>query len=163
MLMRHAKAEPFASTDRDRRLTDRGRREAAAAGRFLSEHGIEPDVAVVSPAVRTRETWEALARSLPSTVEVRLDGAVYDGSADMVLECLRIVPEDASTVLLVGHQPAVGQLAHLLEDGTGDPDALHLMLHGFPTASLAVFNVSVDWSELGAEKGCLVAFRPGEG
>lgn len=159
--MRHAQAESFAATDRARRLSDRGLRDAVAAGLFLRERGVEPDVAVVSPATRARQTWEAVAEPLQARAEVRFDGAVYDGSADMLLETLQLTPAQAGTVLLVGHQPTVGQLAHLLEDGTGDPDALHLMLHGFPAASLAVFEISVDWCELEPETGRLLTFRPG--
>lgn len=161
VLVRHAKAEPFASTDRARDLTDRGVREAEAAGAYLREQGLVPDHAVVSSSVRTRATWDAMARALGSTAEVVFDDAVYSGSTDVVLESLRMVPEQARVVAFVGHQPTVGNVAHLLDDGTGDAEALHSMLHGFPTASMAVFDVEVPWSELDAETGRLVGFRPG--
>ena len=163
VLVRHAKAEPFAATDQARDLTERGRREAEEAGRYLLERSVVPDHAVVSSAVRTRATWEAMEQAMTSGAEVVYDAAVYSGSPDVVLEALRVVPENARTVVFVGHQPTIGYLAHMFDDGDGSPDALHSMLHGFPTASLAVFEVEAPWPELGPEGGRLVDFRPGQG
>ena len=161
--MRHAKAEPFASTDHARALTDRGRREAEAAGAYLREQSVVPDHAVVSPAQRTRATWEAMEAVMESSAEVVYDDSVYAGSTDVVLEALRFVPDGAGVLVFVGHQPTIGYLAHLLDDGEGDPAALHSMLHGFPTASMAIFEVDVPWEELGPETGRLVDFRAGQG
>ena len=161
--MRHAKAEPFASTDHARALTDRGRREAEAAGVYLREQSVVPDHAVVSPAERTRATWEAMEAVMESSAEVVYDDSVYAGSTDVVLEALRFVPDGAGVLVFVGHQPTIGYLAHLLDDGEGDPTALHSMLHGFPTASMAIFEVDVPWAELGPETGRLVDFRAGQG
>ena len=161
VLVRHAKAEPFASSDRARELTDRGRREAGAAGSYLRKQGVVPDDAVVSSSVRTRDTWEAMEQAQESGAEVVLDDAVYSGSTDVVLEALRVGPGSATTVVFVGHQPTVGHVAHLLDDGEGDPAALHSMLHGFPTSSMALFDVEVPWADLGEETGRLVDFRPG--
>ena len=161
--MRHAKAEPFASTDHARALTDRGRREAEAAGAYLREQSVVPDHAVVSPAERTRATWEAMEAVMESSAEVVYDDSVYAGSTDVVLEALRFVPDGAGVLVFVGHQPTIGYLAHLLDDGEGDPAALHSMLHGFPTASMAIFEVDVPWEELGPETGRLVDFRAGQG
>lgn len=161
VLVRHAKAEPFAASDRARELTDRGRREAEAAGSYLREQGIVPDHAVVSSSLRTRGTWDAMEQALGSAAEVVYDDAVYSGSTDVVLEALRVVPDAAKVVVFVGHQPTVGHIAHMLDDGEGNHEALHSMLHGFPTASMAVFDVEVPWDELGDETGRLVDFRPG--
>jgi phosphohistidine phosphatase len=163
VLIRHAKAEPFAATDRERQLTDRGHRDAREAGGYLREQGIVPDYAVVSSADRTRQTWEGIELGLGAHTEVTFDDAVYSGSPDVVLEALRTVPESARALVFVGHQPTVGYVAHLLEDGAGDAGALHRMLHGFPTASMAIFEIGCAWEVLGAETGRLVDFRPGRG
>lgn len=162
VVVRHAKAEPFASTDQARALTDRGRREAEAAGAYLRDRSVVPEHAVVSPAERTRGTWEAMEGTMGSSAEVVYDESVYSGSTDVVLEALRYVPQAAGVVVFVGHQPTIGYLAHLLDDGEGDPVALHSMLHGFPTASMAIFEVEVPWEELGPETGRLVDFRAGD-
>ena len=162
VLVRHAKAEPFAETDQARDLTERGRRDARAAGAYLREQGIKPDHAVVSSSQRTRSTWEAMEQEMGSGAVVDYDESVYSGSTDVVLEALRVVPEDAEVVVFVGHQPSIGYLAHLLDDGEGDPMALHAMLHGFPASSAALFDVEVPWVDLGPETGRLMDFRSGE-
>jgi phosphohistidine phosphatase len=161
VILRHAKAETFALTDHGRELTVRGRRDAHAVGGYLRERGIVPDHAVVSSSVRTRETWDAIEAVVGSGADVVADDAVYSGSTDVVLEALRAVPADANTVAFVGHQPTVGHVAHLLDDGVGDDEALHRMLHGFPSASLALFDVEVPWVGLDEQTGRLVDFRPG--
>jgi phosphohistidine phosphatase len=163
VVVRHARAEPFAASDHARDLTDRGRREAETAAAYLKARTVVPDHAVVSPSVRTRATWAAMEQVIGSAAEVVYDESVYAGSTDVVLESLRLVPEHARVVVFVGHQPTIGYLAHLLDDGEGDPEALHSMLHGFPTASMAFFEVEVAWEDLGPEAGRLVDFRPGEG
>lgn len=163
VVMRHAKAEPFAATDHDRQLTDRGRADAAAAGRHLAETRTVPDHAVVSTALRTVQTWQELARTSGSTVDPVLDAAVYTGSVDVVLETLRTVPEAATTLVFVGHNPTAAYLAHTLDDGDGEPGAVHGMLRGFPTGALAVLEVMVPWADLAAEAGRLVDFHVARG
>jgi phosphohistidine phosphatase len=158
IVMRHAKAEPFAATDHERALTDRGRSEAAAAGEHLAARDLRPDYVVVSPAARTVGTWEVVAGALGTSVQATVDEAVYHGNPDTVLESLRLAPEDAGVVLFVGHNPTASYLCHLLDDGEGDPEALAGILRGFPTGALAVFEVEVPWAELAYEHGRLVDF-----
>jgi len=161
--MRHAKAEPFASTDHERRLTDKGRSSARDAGVHLHEQGLEPDYAVVSSAVRTRETWDAVAESFDGKTQVSFDEAVFTGSPDVVLETLRAVPEDARTVLFIGHNPTAAYLCHLLDDGEGDPDALSGLLRGFPPGALTVLELTERWCCLAAETGRVVDYYVGRG
>lgn len=161
LLVRHAKAEPFASSDHERRLTERGVRDALAVGEYLRDQGLVPDHVVVSTAVRARATWDRIDDVLASGAEVVDDGAVYSGSTDVVLEALRSVPAEVGLLAFVGHQPTVGHVAHLLDDGEGDHEALRKMLHGFPTCSVAVFEVDAEWQDLDVESGRLVDFLTG--
>jgi phosphohistidine phosphatase len=87
-----------------------------------------------------------------------VDEACYHGNPDTVLESLRLVPEDAGTVIFVGHNPTASYLCHLLDDGDGDPAALHGLLRGFPPGALAVFEVGGVWSDLADESGRVVDF-----
>ena len=161
--MRHAKAEPFAATDHERVLTDRGRRAATDAGTHLAATGLVPDHALVSTAARAVATWEAVAAACGSTAEASLEGAVYTGSADVVLEALQAVPAAAEVVIFVGHNPSLAYLAHILDDGNGDPAAVREMLQGYPADALAVFEVELGWADLAAETGRLVDFYVGRG
>ena len=158
IVMRHAKAEPFASTDQARELTERGRAQALAAGEHLAKLGAVPDFVLVSPAARSVATWEEVAAASGCEVEPTVDPAVYTGGTEVVLETLGLVPADADTVLFVGHNPTASYLCHVLDDGEGDPSALHGLLRGFPPGALAVFEVTVPWQSLAPETGRVVDF-----
>lgn len=162
--MRHAKAEPFASTDRERVLTARGRKDALEAGAYLARASLVPDHAVVSSAVRTRATWEAVAETSGSTAEARVDETVFTGSSpEVVLDVLRGQPDDAVTVMFVGHNPAVAQVVHLLDDGSADPDAMRGLLTGYPVAALTVLEFEGSWSDLEPGGARITAFHVGQG
>lgn len=161
IVMRHAKAEPFASTDRDRRLTDRGAQDAREAGEHLAAHGVVPDHAVVSVAERTRMTWDAVREGAGSSAEAAYDESAYHGDAEDLLELVRAAPEEAATVIVVGHNPTAADLCHLLDDGAGEKEAVDGLLAGFPPSAVAVFEVDGAWADLAAESGRLVAFHVG--
>src|SRR4051812_15067454 len=157
--MRHAKAEPFATTDHERRLTDRGRAGARAAGRWLREEGLVPDHVVVSSALRARETWEEVAEAAafePSAAT--FEDGVFNGGPGVGLDVLHGLPEEAVTVLFIGHNPTAAYLCHFLDDGEGDPEATSGLLRGFPPGAVAVLDVRTAWSELGPETGRLVRY-----
>lgn len=162
-VMRHAKAEPYADTDLGRRLTDRGRGDAAAAGRFLAGLGAVPDFALVSAAARTQETWLEVRRAAGATAREEISEAMYGASADAAIEALRLTPDDAATCLYVGHNPCAAQVAHLLDDGDAEPDVLRGLFEGFPPAAVAVFEVPGAWSELAAAGARLTHFHVGRG
>ena len=162
IVMRHAKAEPFADSDQARRLTDRGLAEAGDAGRHLAAAGLRPDFALVSSATRTRQTWDAVAEAAGlEDAEVSFDDALFSGSPDVVLEAVRRAPADAGTVMFVGHNPTAAFLCHLLDDGEGDPDASSELLCGFPPAAVATLETSARWVDLGPECGRVVGFYVG--
>jgi len=148
VVVRHGKAEAYAADDHGRRLTDRGRAEAAAAGRWLAERGLTPDVALVSTAERTQETWAAARDAAGWAVEPSVDGAVYGGGTDTVLDLVRVLPDDAGVVVVVGHNPTAASLAVLLDDGAGDSSLLVRVSRGFPPGSVAVLEVAGSWQDL---------------
>lgn len=151
VLLRHAKAEPAAGTpDIDRRLTSRGHADAAAAGAWLGSQGHRPGLVICSPARRTRQTWHAvaLAAEFPpgggaTAPTVRYEPSVYGGSAAELLGLIRAVPDEVSSVLLIGHNPTISQLSVLL-----DPDA-GVDSDGLRTSGIAVHKVSGPWAGCG--------------
>jgi phosphohistidine phosphatase len=162
--MRHTKAEPFAESDDLRHLTERGRRDAAEAGRHLAELGLRPDLALVSSAVRARETWQAVADGLAEAgawepVAPVCDDRLYTGGPEDVVECVQATAVDADTVLVVGHNPTIAHVVHLLDDSAGDPEAVNAVLRGYPAGAMTVLEVEVPWQDLGAETGRVIDFH----
>ena len=139
ILLRHAKSDWSGSApDIDRPLAERGRAQAPLAGRWLATHAGQIDLAIVSPAQRARETWELVSAQLASVPQTQFDDRVYAASADQLLEVVLEVPDDVRTVLLVGHNPGMEQLASLL---AGEEVTMG-------TAGIAEFGVEGPWSEL---------------
>lgn len=146
--MRHAKAEPLASSDYERQLAPPGVAAARAAGEWLAGASLTPDQALVSSAVRTAQTWAAVAEGAAWPLEPVLSRALYGAEPETVLDVVREVPASVSTLLLIGHNPTIATLAQLLDDGTGEPEAARAMAGGVPTSGCAVFEVTGDWADL---------------
>jgi phosphohistidine phosphatase len=147
--MRHASARTHGESDHARQLTRRGEAEAADVARRLARAGIRPDYAVISAAMRARETWGAVARAC-GDCEISYDESLYGASAETVLEVLRRVPHEARTVAYVGHNPAASYLAAVLSGGEGDPEALRRLIAGMAPAMAAVLELDGDWEDLDA-------------
>ena len=144
ILMRHGKSDwSVPVSDRRRPLTDRGRRQAAEAGRWLARHAGPIDLAVVSPAVRAADAWDLAAAELPDAPPVRVEERAYTFDGSDLLELLRSfgqAPElgTRGTVVLVGHNPACEELLELL---TGTAPEMK-------TSALAVLELE-DWQGRG--------------
>jgi len=135
VLVRHAKAEREGPFDAQRPLAPRGRVDAVAIGRWLTSHGIAPDRVVLSPTLRTRETWQLTGIDMPP---VYLDERIYDNTIEDLLAVVRDTPPDVRTLLAVGHNPSMGSLASLWAP----------QLSEFRTGAVAVFELD-DWSSSG--------------
>ena len=168
ILLRHAKSAWPDLPDRDRPLAKRGRRDAPRIGRWLHEHGYQPDVVVVSDAARTRQTWDLVAPQLGGSPAVRFEPRAYAASALTLLYLARELPARYRTALLIAHNPGLSELAASLaappesdeatappeSDGAGSPESdeatgnLPRPAISLPTAAVAVFEFSGDWPSL---------------
>lgn len=146
--MRHAKAEAVAASDHARRLVERGRQDAAEAGRWARAEGLLPDHAFVSTAARAHETWTSFSVGAALDIEPELDAGLYTAGPDSALEVLRAAPGGARTVMIVGHNPTMAHLVHLLDDGSAEPAAFAMISAGFPTSAVAVLEVQGEWADL---------------
>ncbi len=157
LLVRHAQAVvQERGDDLDRALTDDGRADAGRLGRFLADQGLRPDRALVSPALRTRQTLQALAEGAGRVIPASYDSDLYTGATTQVLTALMTQAEGSGTVLLVGHNPGVAELALTLAGG-GDPGDIEAMRERFPPCSLAL--VAFDgWNDVRAGGGALERF-----
>ncbi len=162
-LLRHAKSswEDSRLEDFDRPLAPRGRKAAKRMGRWMRAEGIAPELVLLSPARRCRETWDLLAAELPAPgPEVRLLKSLYLAGPARLLARLRQAPEAvAELLLLLGHNPGLQGLAANLAGRASDPAALAELRQKFPTAALAVFEVEpAHWHLLAPGRARLAAF-----
>ena len=143
ILMRHAKAVRAheADSDKARGLTERGRREAAAAGAAMAAAGLKPDLALVSTSQRTRET---AAHALPNfTLETRFEEALYHAAPESIWDAFAAC--DGACVVVIGHNPGMAELASGLVRQAHDGSKLAREFSGhFPTAAFAAFEVKGD-------------------
>jgi phosphohistidine phosphatase len=157
VLVRHGKAEQYGDDDHRRQLTERGRRQARAAGEWLAAHGYVPTHAIVSSATRTRETWDMLRAGSGTTADPDVSDAAYPADAEAALAILRGAPSDAAVLAFVGHNPTASSLVHLLDSGEPDPVAFRALSFGLPTSGVAVLEVPVPWADLDVGSARLVA------
>ncbi|MEU1288221.1 histidine phosphatase family protein [Kitasatospora sp. NPDC005856] len=159
VLVRHAKAEhPDDVDDHERPLAARGRKDAPVAGRWLAGAGITPDLALVSTALRTRETWQLLAAELAARPKAVFEDRLYDASLGEHIAVLNETSDEVRDLLLVGHNPGVHALADALA-GEAEGDLLARMNRsGFPTAAIAVLTFEGSWKAVEHGAARLTAF-----
>ena len=145
ILMRHAEAQRAAASgsDRDRTLSARGKVDALSMGRALASKGLQPDLAQVSSAARTRQTWE-LAHEAFGDVDVRELDALYNADAKTLRRAVEAAEDEAGCMLLLAHNPGVHQLAvEYLIESAASPAVLDRLSGGFPPGAAAVFVIDV--------------------
>lgn len=160
MLLRHTKSD-WTETDRndlDRPLTPRGREAAPLIGAYMAHHALLPDLVICSPAARARETFDLVAPALPDKPRLVTERRIYDVGADTVLGVVKEIGRDVHSLLVVGHNPSLQDLAELLI-ASGDVDLRQRLLEKFPTGGLAVIDFPVDdWKKLHPKAGRLDRF-----
>ena len=164
MLLRHAKTETDAPSgrDRDRRLDHCGRGDAAEIGGWIGRHRPFPDSVLVSPAARSRQTWEIAWEAMKGRVpkpEVELDLELYGADPAQLLQTIREASTaDPKTLMLVGHNPGMHELALALA-GSGDATGRRALADNLPTSGLAVFDFEIDdWADVAFRHGRLALF-----
>lgn len=164
LLLRHAKSswdDPDLE-DFDRPLAARGIETAQAMGRAMAQRGWIPDKALVSKALRTRDTWRLLAPELqPARPQAVFSQALYEAAPETILAEIHGTPEDVSCLLVVGHNPGLEELARRLAGDGSEPKAVKALGEKFPTGALARFEIQDGWPALGFGHAALTDFlRP---
>jgi phosphohistidine phosphatase len=165
-VLRHAKSswdDPLLA-DHDRPLSLRGRKAVRLLGEHVRAIGLEPELVLCSSSRRTQETLQGVLGDRPASIEPELYGA----SAKQLIERLRAVPADVSSVIVIGHNPAMQMLVLRLASTPGssplkdDPESpLGLIERKFPTGALATLGLSGPWSDLAAGGAILLDYvRP---
>ncbi|RWE39950.1 MAG: histidine phosphatase family protein [Mesorhizobium sp.] len=148
LILRHAKSswDDPKLADFDRPLGPRGLKTAPLMGRELSRRGWQPDLALVSPALRTRDTWRLVSRELPKHVPAEFAEELYEAAPAAILA--RVRQAKAKSLLVIGHNPGLQNFALRLAGAGSDEGVFKKIEAKFPTAALARFTVKNDWANL---------------
>ncbi|WP_306183904.1 MULTISPECIES: histidine phosphatase family protein [unclassified Streptomyces] len=148
VLFRHAKADWPQVSDHERPLAERGRKDAAVAGRKLADSGVPFDLALCSTATRTRETWKLAVHELPHRPKTVYEERIYEASPGELITVLNETPDDIHNVVLIGHNPGVQGLTEVV-CGASEAEARERMSRrGFPAAAFAVVTFEGSWKSL---------------
>jgi len=163
LVLRHAKAGPHDEKhDKERALTSRGREDAARMGSAMRERHYLPDLVLCSSARRTVDTWESAAPMLKAQPETQFLDVLYDAPAGVILKCVRTVRQNASVLLVIGHNPGLEDFARQLTRRPTDAEESRcktLLNEKFPTSALAVVDFGVNgWAEIVWSIGILREF-----
>jgi phosphohistidine phosphatase len=158
MLLRHAKAEKSEAgmRDRDRRLSDRGRRDAAQIAAYMVRQRFVPDRVLVSAAQRTRETWEHMIAAFSTDPVVAFEEGLYEAAPEDITGVIRTGGHSAAGLLVIGHNPGLYEAARVL---LAHPEAALQLADGLPTTGLIVIDFAGNnWRALAAASGRLIDF-----
>lgn len=164
LLLRHAKSswKDAAISDHERPLNRRGREAATAMSRYLAAEALLPDLALVSSARRTQESWTLLVAHWPEPPPPsKVLRGLYLASPSQILAQARRTPPTVRRLLVLGHNPGLETLARMLAGPGSDADALRQLEQKYPTGALALFECPIDsWPALDRGGARLARFVP---
>lgn len=160
-LLRHAKSswDDNVARDFDRPLNAKGRRAAVTVGEHLAVTGARYDRVLASPALRVLQTIEGVEEGLGRALSALFEPRIYMASAATLIDVAQGVPDTVDTLLMVGHNPGLEDLALFL---AADSDPLRTaVIEKYPTATMAVLGLPGGWRALAEGSARLLAFtRP---
>lgn len=161
IIARHAKAEAPATglADADRPLAIIGRKAAGKLGERVAAAGLTPTLALVSPAVRTQQSWKLAATSLPEC-EARTVDSLYETDVDGVIEAVADLG-DVDTVIVMGHEPTSSATVAFLAGPGSDTTSLKRNALGLQTGTAAVLEFDGTWADLGSRSARLTTIISG--
>lgn len=160
LLLRHAKAERSGAgaADQERNLIERGRSDAGKIGRYMAAHGLVPDRVLLSTALRCRQTWAHAAEAFRPQPPAASSPALYNATPQALLAAVRETPAAARTLLVIGHNPGLHELALLLI-AAGDVEERERLREKLPTCGLVAIDFAFDdWVTLHPRCGRLERF-----
>jgi phosphohistidine phosphatase len=158
-ILRHAEAVPHGTmADKERPLTQAGRDMSERMGRYFRDEGLEPDLALVSPSVRTRQTFEGLLHGAKGEFKAEHPADLYNATCEELESLIAEAPDGVKFLLIIGHNPAFAELANVLA-GKGKKSELAKMRGHFPTPCLAVIDFEgKHWAKAARGEGRLAYF-----
>jgi phosphohistidine phosphatase len=158
LILRHAKSDwtPTDPNDHDRPLAKRGRLTARElADRVPASE--RPELILCSSARRAIETLAGISPLLNGTARVSIEHSLYLADEDALLSRLHQLPPEASSAMLIGHNPALHDLV-IRVIGQGDPEVVESLARHLSTAGLVTLSQPGDWADLGTGSAQLVRY-----
>ncbi|MCB1179640.1 MAG: histidine phosphatase family protein [Leptospiraceae bacterium] len=158
-LLRHSKSDwdtPF-STDQERGLSSRGKKNAGELHKLFKKYNFFFDIAYVSGAKRTIETYQTISDKLEVCKSTRVDPLLYEAEPEYYLELLKKTKDSIESILIVGHNPGMEIFANYLIGNDFNSESLFTK---FPTSALCIFNFQTNkWIDIPEKsKGSLYFF-----
>jgi len=146
---REVEWEDTALPDKDRPLSDRGRRDVPKMGKRLAKRDVKPDLILSSPAKRALTTAKIIAKKLDYKFkDIVVNDRLYAGAAHDLLNVIHKLGDKPKRVILFGHNPELTELAHRLSS-----EITHM-----PTCAVAEFSFNAkSWSRIDNAKLAKVA------
>lgn len=157
-LLRHAKSSWSDSRleDFERPLNGRGIKTAPRMATFMRDKDLRPDLALCSSATRAQQTWDLVSAVLGPDIPTKHLRSLYLAAPGRLLSIVQRQPDKAESLLLVGHNPGLEQLAARLAGAGSSKAALAALHQKFPTAALAVLRFDVEhWADVAESAGKL--------
>ena len=135
--------------DFDRALTTRGKEDAGRLGKYLARIRHVPELAIVSAAKRTSQTFDTMARRMGAPVPVKHDEGLYNATATDICGFAKGVDAHIERLMIVGHNPGIMEAALTLA-GDGDLEEI---------AGVAILTFAgEEWRDVATRNGRLEAF-----
>ncbi len=161
LFLRHAKSSWSAPDldDHERPLNGRGRRAAAAMGRYIEQNGLLPDLILCSTATRAQETLKRASAAWSKVPPIKVDGGLYNFSSGAgYLDLIHQADDDLGALMLVGHNPTIEMLVSELM-GRAEPELAEKLARKYPSGALARLQFDVtSWRDIKRGEGHLVDF-----
>ncbi|WP_282758413.1 histidine phosphatase family protein [Komagataeibacter saccharivorans] len=153
IVMRHAQAAPAPfgemgmHADLERPLTPHGHETAARQGAWLRARHFAPELVLVSPSLRTRQTLDAIGSFYGDQApDIRYVNTLYDATAETIRDSLYAVPDKINNIMILGHNPGLQGLVLHWAGGHCPPGLENMLIRGFPPASIACFTTDQRWN-----------------
>ena len=144
--------------DQSRVLSERGRKDAVKIGAYIAGHALIPDRVVMSPSVRTLETWKFAATAMRPAPAAQSIERLYGATPHAILAVIKDAPASAHTLMVIGHNPGLHELALMLI-ASGDVETRERLREKLPTSGLAIVDFPSDgWDKLHPQSGRLERF-----
>ena len=157
-LLRHSKSSwDDNADDHQRPLNKRGRESARLIGEGLPKAIGAPDLVLCSSAARTRETAELALAGFAKAPRILYEDELYLASASRLIERLRELDEGVESVMMIGHNPGLHELAVALASPSS-PGFSTLANGKFPTGVRCRFVIATDWATIDSERHRLVDY-----